>query len=316
MELWHWSKGASYRKYNVILMLLNQYDRAVTQAYGRWREQLLNGLGTSVQMEITKRLSLEMTARQEMLNGKLQPFVFKGMLVEKLRKNMSSYLYAIGGRNYNYPSLNDLYWVPGGNPGLERETAWQLEAGAVHEMKQGRNFMARIKSTAFYNNIYNYIQWQPANASYWEAQNLGRVISRGVEAGVQAEYRPSGSLRIGWNNQYTYTRSTDMNAANAERQLIYVPVHQGLSALRLYVKKIYFTAEYQYTGSRNTIDDALPAFGLLNGIIGYNFKGKKAGGHIQLRLNNILDTQYQVIAWRAMPGRNFMLDLKLNILKK
>jgi iron complex outermembrane receptor protein len=32
-------------------------------------------------------------------------------------------------RNYRFPTLNDLYFLPGGNPDLKKESGWTYDAG-------------------------------------------------------------------------------------------------------------------------------------------------------------------------------------------
>ena len=37
-------------------------------------------------------------------------------------------------RSYRAPTLNERYWVPGGNPALLPEAGWGSEAGLRHQM--------------------------------------------------------------------------------------------------------------------------------------------------------------------------------------
>ena len=39
-------------------------------------------------------------------------------------------LKASTSRNFRFPTLNDLYFLPGGNPNLKRESGWTYDIGA------------------------------------------------------------------------------------------------------------------------------------------------------------------------------------------
>jgi len=40
---------------------------------------------------------------------------------------------------------------------------------------------------------------------------------------------------------------------------------------------------------------------------------KKVDFQLQVKINNLFDVQYQAVLWRAMPGRNFEVTLKLDV---
>ena len=77
----------------------------------------------------------------------LEASVYKNIMV----------LFASIGRNYHIPSMNDLYWVPGGNPDLLAEDAWNGELGL--EMKMPAFEKTKIRINAFGSKTDNWIRW-------------------------------------------------------------------------------------------------------------------------------------------------------------
>lgn len=77
----------------------------------------------SIRYRPTERLGLSIGLREEMFGSEWTPIIpafFTDYLISK-RGNLVAK--ASISRNYRFPSLNDLYFLPGGNPDLKRSTA-------------------------------------------------------------------------------------------------------------------------------------------------------------------------------------------------
>jgi outer membrane cobalamin receptor len=222
------------------------------------------------------------------------------------------------GHNFNYPNLNDLYWYPGGNPDLKPENTWFGETGISSALKIGKMTTLKPELTFFSNFIDNYILWTPAGGSLWQAKNLKKVWARGFESAINVEHRMK-TLNISFKIAYQYTPSTDQSLTslydqNFGRQLIYIPQHTAQALLRVGIKKFEFTAEYTYTGPRNTTDQELGSYALVNIFAGRNFSYKNVNINILAKCNNVFNESYQAIIWRPIPGRWFELSLKITLL--
>ena len=91
-------------------------------------------------------------------------------------------------RNSKMPAMNDLFWVPGGNPDLKNEYAFIYEL--TYEMKQkiSSPLTLRYDLSIYRNTIKDMIQWHPGEFSYWTADNIQNVNSMGLESSVSLDY--------------------------------------------------------------------------------------------------------------------------------
>src|SRR5690606_15705360 len=85
-------------------------------------------------------------------------------------------------KNMKFPTLNDLYWVPAGNPNLKAETSTNLELQfSTSSLKLSNQIYSGFAFTVYRYDIQNYIQWQPTAFGYWRAENLKEIESNGLE---------------------------------------------------------------------------------------------------------------------------------------
>ncbi len=214
--------------------------------------------------------------------------------------------------NTHLPSLNDLYWQPGGNPDLKTENAQSIEAGVDALLHKGKDVKLKLSITAYHSSIENKIQWQPDSVfSYWRPQNIASVTSNGLESSLDINIK-IGGLFFNIRPSYAYTSAKD----DHNKQLIYTPKHSARAFLKL--NYIAFSAFYiyDYTGSAYTTSDNLRRmlpFGLHDVGLSYDFRWKSHSFGLHFRCNNIFDKSYQVVAWRPMPGRNFRFSLNVKI---
>lgn len=224
-------------------------------------------------------------------------------------------------RNFRLPSLNDLYWFPGGNPDLRPEISETIEASAEGFVPfQGAENAVQLKLSTYAMHIRDLIQWIPDSTALWSARNVREVFSRGGEAGLNVKGK-IGRNELFFRSNYALTLSQSLVTDNEEdplhrQQLIYVPIHNGNLGLRLTRKKWYFDWEQQFAGSRSILADGsetLPAFSLSNVRLGRSLTWKKVAAELQLRLDNLFNSQYQVVVARPMPGRSITGRLSFDL---
>ncbi|HEX7414226.1 MAG TPA: TonB-dependent receptor plug domain-containing protein, partial [Bacteroidia bacterium] len=135
------------------------------------------------------------------------------------------------GTVYRYPTLNDLYWNPGGNPLLKPENGHSEETSlqVKHQLKQ---FSIAFMGTIFSRDIHNNIMWLPGSNGNWSPVNILQVWSRGVETNTEITYKNNRfktSLKVLTN----YILSTSLPAAEKSKylQMPYVPMYSGSAIL-------------------------------------------------------------------------------------
>lgn len=290
------------------------------------RRQERYGLYAKLAYQPFRRAGFDFSFRQELINFRLMPAAFTFSADFKLIKDGKLNFLSSFGRNYNYPSLNDLYWAPGGNPALQPEKSWSADIGLASNINnKEQKEIIKTSVTVFNLLVDNWIQWQPGTSGYWEAKNLRKVWSRGIETKVIANLLNRKITSFTTDFSYSFTRSTNLQTHNPldnslYKQLIYIPLHVFRTAARLNLKDYFLIAEYNFNGYTYTSPDNssyLPDYSLVNLTAVKKFKFSLMDGLLMLKINNVFNTSYQVIEWYAMPGRYFEITLKLNVkLKK
>ena len=261
-----------------------------------------------------KNTDLSFTARYDIVDGKSMG-VFPTATV--------SYHFPIGigvtmgySHNYRNPSLNDLYWYPGGNDTLKPENGHTLDLAVNYHLNKG-GWIVEFRSGAYASKVQNWIQWVPQAYRYWRPQNVAMVFARGIENHWDVNYL-KGDWKLSLSGNYVFTFTTD-ESENAKKygilgkQLIYIPRHHG----NLFANVRWKTWDARYTmevtGYRNTSYAKSDRFSLEPYVLHHVAVGKQwRKFRLELRFNNLTNKDYQNVIWRAMPGRSYevMLDYK------
>ncbi|PNW26753.1 TonB-dependent receptor plug domain-containing protein [Formosa algae] len=253
--------------------------------------------------QLTPWFLYELGLRQEITNNYNSPFLYN----LGLQFQVSS-LYSItvnGSKNFRIPTFNDLYWEDSGNPDLKPESSYQAEIGNHLALKH-----TKLSVTAYYNDITDMIRWLP-NGSIWQPSNTDHVITYGLE-GVLNYSRTVNDHTFSFNSTYAYTISENQET---KKQLTYVPYHKATASLGYSFKNLSAFYQWLYVGKVFTTTDNLSRYSIddyhLSNIgIDYNFNTTFTLGG---KLNNIWNTNYKSGSNRYMPGRNFSINLNINI---
>jgi outer membrane cobalamin receptor len=241
----------------------------------------------------------------------------------RMAEGREYYLKANLSRNSKIPTMNDMYWVPGGNPSLKNEYAFIYELSFEMKQKISDPLNMKYSLTAFRNNIHDMILWHPGEYSYWTADNIKSVNTSGLESSLSMNYS-SGKINAGLNSNYSYTRATTSesatpNDASIGKQLIYIPIHQANASLSLNYSIVYASWVATFTGKRYlTADNSkfLPGYMLNNLIAGSRFNVKGNTIDLNFHVDNIFNVNYQTIAYYPLPGRSYSINLIIQIFRQ
>lgn len=223
-------------------------------------------------------------------------------------------------RNSKIPSMNEMFWLPGGNPDLKNEYAYIYEL--TYELDH--NFFApfNIKSdiTLFRNSIKDMIQWQPGPYSYWTAENISNVNTSGIESSVSLGYKLN-DITAGLKASYAYTRAVNAGSENANdnssaMQLMYVPEHLANTLLSFYYKSIYTSWVTVVTGKRYITADNqkyLPGYCVNNITAGIKIKLKKNLFDVNFTADNLFKVNYQTTAHYPLPLASYTIKILFQI---
>ncbi|MCF6297007.1 MAG: TonB-dependent receptor [Flavobacteriaceae bacterium] len=207
--------------------------------------------------------------------------------------------------NYRNPTFNDLYWNPGGNIDLKSEKSKSAEIGLDFNNK-----LFQFNITSYFIKSKDLIQWQPTSTNFWQPQNIQDVSNYGLELSASVKKRFTHHL-LSLKIQYDYAISND---EELDKQLIYVPFHKANSHLHYQYKKWNFSYNLQYTGKVYTTTsntEYIDNYMLSN--INFYRNLLKDKIKIAFKINNLFDKNYQSVAYRPMPNRNYTLNINLKI---
>lgn len=258
-----------------------------------------------------------------------------GSLTAEYKINSLLQLYGSISSTYRMPTLNELYYLPGGNVNLKPEIGKNSEAGFMLK-KITRQFSLQFDQSFYNRQVSNWIVWY-GNAIL-SPHNIQQVHSRGLETILHADvklkkqhpindeyeirviqtknYKQEPTLSL--NALYAYTLSTTEestipNDYSIGKQIPYVPRYQ------LKINPGYSNAHwdlqyiYTYTGYRFVTTDEsmwLKPYNTSNIYFAYKLPTQKTGTVVaNFKFNNIFNTQYEGIVGRVMPLRNYSLGI-------
>ena len=270
------------------------------------------------------RVNLNLMLRQEWVDGQRAPFIpYFGMDI-RLIQGVDLLLKGNIARNYHLPSLNDLYWQPGGNPELLPEEGFTVEGGIAYQEEFSSHLLS-MELSLYRSQIENWIIWLPSYKGYWEPRNISSVLSKGIEYNIQIQgFLSEFSYKL--SATYAYTSAVNQgdpliwNDDSYGKQLVYVPLHSGNMMVHLGWGNFFFNYQYnayseRYTTSSNDVtrrDRLYPYF--MNDISGGStFSLKRVDLSLEFKVYNLLNESYHTILYRPMPGRNYQVVFKIQI---
>lgn len=291
--------------------------QADADAYNRLPEQHRTAPYLAFQQSL-QRWKIQANLRQEMVDGNLIPLV-PGLGIEG---DILTWL-KVGAkitRNYRLPSMNDLYWQPGGNPGLQPERGWSQEA-TLHLHQKQKKYRWRYSITGFNRKINNWILWSLRDDQpFWSANNIARVWSRGLEQRLSWNVE-TNDWQVALSGGYDYILSTnEVSHSNprleAGEQLIYTPKHQAFGKLDLHWKNLGLTYRHRFTGKVRAINtDYLPGYQVGFLMLNYAFDFSQWNAQLFFNLENVWNADYRVVERRPMPGRYFRTGIQFHFFK-
>jgi len=279
-------------------------------------------LYTVLNSSLKNRFFINIVFLKELTDEKFQP-ILPSFGVEYKLLNNNLLLKGNISKNYHLPSLNDLYWYPGGNPNLLPEKGYSYELGFKYSKIKQKELEINTEITYFRTNITNWILWQPDPVfRYWTPLNLKEVVSSGIECNLDLFYKINYII-FRFNTIHTYTSAKNIkpiyqNDNTSGKQLIYTPFYTFNGSLQTEYKNFFVTAETQHVGKRytNTTNTRyMPAYQTNDILIGLKLNAKRQSFIFQFTVCNIFDINYQAIAWQPMPGINYELMLKIDFLR-
>ncbi len=218
---------------------------------------------------------------------------------------------------YRAPSLNELYFNPGGNASLLPEHGWGEDVGYTVKAKW-RGFTVYHDLSVYNRDIHDWILW--LGGAIWTPHNIAEVHSRGVETANNITYnKGKWKFHIGVNTAYvlaTTVSSYIYNDGSVGKQIPYTPRYNGQLNVGFTYQGFSLNYNHTYTGYRFTTTDEssyLLPYTTGNVQLMYSMSILRHQWQFTAQCNNIWNEQYQVVASRPMPGTNWLAGFKVDL---
>jgi vitamin B12 transporter len=302
-----------------------QQVKANAQEYAMEKGRASTALFASVKWQaLENKLNLALSGRQEFVVGHEIPFAPSAGISWRFFQNWV--LKANTGYSYLLPSLNDLYWNPGGNPELKPEQGWSSDLRLERTFRESdkENKFSPLSDVSFgiYNRkIQNWIIWLPTvnDPWIWSPENRLEVRSYGFESQAGGFWRQGNNL-IKWNLRYNLTEAKMTKTVyegdpSLNKQLTYVPRHRAGLNLAYQHHNLGLSYNHDFAGIRYTSTDNeewLPSFHYGDIALHYFHKLSAYQLGLNIGVENIWNARYEVVAYRPMPLRYFRAGLSLS----
>ena len=289
-------------KYSYDLVDANSYS---TARVGRHVAVLQGG----VRWRTADWLSLSGQVMGEMNDSKFAP-TFSAGASARLAPKLSAK--ANVSYNYKFPSLNDLYWQPGGNPDLKPEHGFSYDVTFSYTPRLAEGLYLKAEATYYLMNIDDWIMWLPTQSWYWEPRNVQNVLSHGLELSTETTWLTGDwSFKLGLS--YTYSpsinRERNFEGDNTyHKQLPYVPLNKANVRLRADFRGWLLTYQLHYIGVRFTSADetySTNAYTIHDLELGYDIRVRRRYKLTpRIRIDNLFDAYYESTQYYPMPLRS------------
>ena len=268
------------------------------------------------------QVSANLMVREDIIGGKSSPIIPTAGIEYHPFKDKGFFYKGSVARNYHQPSLNDLYYIPGGNPLLKAEEGLMADLGSGYGgIIRGINFHASV--SGYCSGINNWIIWLPTPQGYWEPYNMKRVNTGGIEfnSGISGKL---GLFEYNLKGNYAWTRSINRDDPrnwadeSVGKQLPFIPKNSANVVANLSWTEYHITWLWTYYSERYTTSsndktsrfDVLYPYFMNNLDFGKEIQLNKSKFDIELKILNLFNESYRTVLQNPMPGRNYSLLIR------
>lgn len=296
----------------------DSYERAVTLSYDGAENRNLLSFSMAGRSNPLPRLNLLLQFRQNVVTAMQVSPEFTAGASWLMTPNGEHLLKASLSRNSRLPCLNDLYWIPGGNPNLVPENSAGGEVSWSFLRAWPSGSRGNFDLTIHASHVNDLIQWVPGQSGLWQAENVRDVNIAGAEARAGTDLSIRSWILHGVFN-YSFTRSvvaaTDVaNDRSVGRQLVYAPLHH--TNLNLAARRKWFSTGFsaawesrRFTTSDNS--EWLPGSLMTDAFAAAAFRTGAAGWKAEMSVSNLPGLATESVINYPMPLRTFKIKLTL-----
>ena len=266
----------------------------------------------------TERFGISAVLREELFGTKFTPIIPALFVDGVVSKRGNVVVKGSLSRNYRYPTLNDLYFLPGGNPNLRSESGWTYDLGASFAVGRTGLYSVSGSATWFDSYISDWILWLPTTKGFFSPRNIKDVHAYGVELKAEStlHFAREWSLTLDGTFAWTPSINSGKPLTDADRsvgkQLPYVPEYTATINGRLawrgwafQYKWCYYSERFTMSSNDYTLTGKLPEYFMSNISLEKSLTLRWADLSVKGTINNLFDEEYMSVLSRPMPGINF-----------
>ena len=300
-------------------ILLQQGGTGIV-GYRKGRPELSGSV--SAKWRPVDRLGMSIVLREEMFGRVWTPIIPAFFIDGVLSERGNIVAKASISRNYRYPTLNDLYFLPGGNPDLRHESGWTYDAGVSFAV--GRDGVYSLSGSAnwFESFIEDWIIWLPTPKGFFSPENIKDVHAYGVELQGDLKVNLTKEWQLMLNGSFSWTPSINEGEPRTPadksvgKQLPYVPKlsssvtgHLSWRRWTFMYKWCYYSERYTMSSNDISLSGKLPPYFMSNISLEKSIPLKRIELSAKGVINNLFNEQYLSVLSRPMPGINFQIFL-------
>ena len=268
------------------------------------------------------RLGLSVVIREEMFGKEWTPIIPAFFVDGVLSERGNIVAKASVSRNFRFPTLNDLYFLPGGNPDLKKESGWTYDAGVSFAVGKSGLYSLSGSASWFESFVKDWIIWLPTTKGFFSPANIKDVHAYGVELQANLDVALTKQWQLALEGSFSWTPSINEGEPRTPadksvgKQLPYVPERSSSVTGRLswrrwsfQYKWCYYSERYTMSSNDISLSGKLPPYFMSNISLEKSIPLK----HIELSakgvINNLFNEQYLSVLSRPMPGINFQIFL-------
>ena len=272
----------------------------------------------SAKWQPNERIGMSVVMREEMYGISWTPLIPAFFIDGIVSERGNIMLKASTSRNFRFPTLNDLYFLPGGNPNLKRESGWTYDIGMSFAVGKEDVYSLTGSVNWFDSHVKDWILWLPTTKGFFSPRNIKNVHAYGIECKSNFSVLLGKECRLALNGTFSWTPSINegepMTAADQSigKQLPYVPEWSSNISGRLYWKKWSLLYKWCYYSKRHTMSSndisltgKLPEYYMSNLTLERGISLKYAELSLKGAVNNLFNEEYLSVLSRPMPRINF-----------
>lgn len=274
----------------------------------------------TVRWKPSERSGIALSMREETYSGTFSPPIPALNVDYLLSRKGRLLLRGSVSRNYRYPTLNDLYFMPGGNPDLRPESGFSYDAGYSFGLSFN-DFLEISGAGAWFDSyIDDWIMWVPEGArkDFYTPMNIMKVHAYGIEQKLSAAFRLSDRWKFSFDGNFTWSPSVNCGEPRSPqdesvgKQLVYIPEYSAsfvgtvsCNSWKFIYKWCYYSTRYTMTSNDYSISGRVPPYFMSDVSLCREMSFSWSDMSLSISVYNLFNEEYMSVLARPMPGINY-----------